>query len=918
MYWKIENDFISLTDKITEYPSNIYSDSASEVNDLISLIHLHQPEILNVLYKRYLNNIIYTNINHILLAVNPFKKIIYKENQPCPENIAKTCLKIRRNHTILINGESGAGKTETSKIILNYLTNKDNDNGLCKKILATNIILESFGNSKTIRNHNSSRFGKFVQIFYNDDLIVGSQIKTYLLETIRITHHSNNERNFHIFYYLFENYNDFQYLSHQAKKDEYLNDLKGLELLKIGFSNIGIDEITVNKIFDTIKIIVYIGNYKQYKKEISDFFNTTEEEIDNLLTKQKITIDNEVIFKNLNKSESKVKIDSLARTLYQKLFDFIVDKINYYLINDNYNKSINILDIFGFEVFQNNSLEQLCINYTNETLQNLFNEYIFEKEQKLYNEEGLDCDNIEFKNNNDILELIQGKNGIFSYINEISDFIRGKDTQITKKIYNNKSKIIGCDNLQKAKDLFSINHYAGYVEYSTNNFVSKNKNLLSDDLIEFINNKKLFFINNIKKTKKKIVQKFQKELMNLKKYIEKTDLHFIRCIKPNDINLPNNFNQKRVLEQLRYNGVVEAVRVARSGYPIRFNHSEFKDLYNYVEFKDLIIIGKTKYFLTKSNFDILEKRKLVILNKFATIIQSKFRCFVYRKKYLYIIKKIIKVQCLNRIIIAKNILNILIKNKAQTIIKYWFFMIKSRKQYIQMKKSAVLIQDFFRLANKIKKAKGCLLMIFYRWKFKKYKLTRIDARNKIINFFKIIYAKKEKQRLKIEKKSLKFLQQKNQKLLEENKKNKLEKEKLEKQKLLIKKERNKMEEYQRKLTEEKELNRIQKENEIKLLLEQKEKEKIEETQRILKEQEGKRLLLLKEQEEMKKSINKQKELLMKKEKELEQIVNIKIEQDQAKIEVLANLSTQMEKLAEENSRLRRIYMEAQNDKCLIM
>lgn len=918
MYWKFENDVITLTDEITEYPSNIYSDSASEVNDLISLIHLHQPEILNVLYKRYLNNIIYTNINHILLAVNPFKKITYNQYQPCPENIAKTCLKINRNHTILINGESGAGKTETSKIILNYLTNKDNDNDLCKKILATNIILESFGNAKTIRNHNSSRFGKFIQIFYNDDLIVGSQIKTYLLETIRITHHSNYERNFHIFYYLFENYNQFNYLSHQAKTDKYLNDSKGLELLKIGFTNIGIDESTVEKIFNTIKIIVFLGNYEQYKREIAEYFETSEEEIDNLLKKQKIKIDNEIILKNLSDEESKVKIDSFARTLYQKLFDFIVNKINYYLINDNYNKSINILDIFGFEVFQNNSLEQLCINYTNETLQNLFNEYIFEKEQKLYSDEGLDCDNIEFKNNNDILELIQGKNGVFSYINEISDFIRGKDDQITKKIFNNKSKLIECDNLQKAKNLFSINHYAGYVEYSTNNFVSKNKNLLSNDLIEFINNKKLFFIDNIKKTKKKIVQNFQKELMSLKKYIEKTDLHFIRCIKPNDVNIPNNFDQKRVLEQLRYNGVVEAVRVARSGYPIRFSHDEFKNLYNYVEFKDLIVIGRTKYFLTKSNFDILEKRKLTILNKFATIIQSKFRSFVIHKKYLDIRKNIIKLQSFNRIIIAKNILNFLRKNKAQIIIKYWFLMNKTRKNYIKIKNSAIYIQKYFRLFRKIKKAKEVLLMLFYKWKFKKYKLARINAKNIIINFFKIIYAKKEKQRLKEERKSMKFLQQKNQKLLEEYEKSKLEKENLEKQKIIIEQERIKMEEEQRKLAEEKEQLRIEKEKEIKLLLEQKEKEQEEEKQKILKEQEEKRLLLLKEQEEMMKSINEQKEMLLKKEKELEQIVHVKKEQDQAKIEVLANLSTQMEKLAEENARLRRIYMQAQDEKCIVM
>ena len=198
MYWKLNNNKLSLTDEITDYPKNNYSDNAEEINDLITLIHLHQPALLNVLMQRYNNNIIYTNINHILLAVNPFKKINYNIKQPCPEKIAETCLKINRNHTILINGESGAGKTETSKILLNYITKNNKDNELGNKIIATNIILESFGNSKTIRNHNSSRFGKFIQIFYNNNKINGSKIKTYLLETIRITHHSNNERNFHL------------------------------------------------------------------------------------------------------------------------------------------------------------------------------------------------------------------------------------------------------------------------------------------------------------------------------------------------------------------------------------------------------------------------------------------------------------------------------------------------------------------------------------------------------------------------------------------------------------------------------------------------------------------------------------------------------------------------------------------------
>ena len=238
MYWKYNNkNEIEMTDEITQFPSNNYSNNASEINDLISLIHLHQPEILNVLMKRYNSNIIYTNINHILIAVNPFKKINYNHTQPCPENIVKTCLKINRNHTILINGESGAGKTETSKIILNYLTNKNGNNNLGTKIIATNIILESFGNSKTIRNHNSSRFGKFIQLFYKNDKIVGAQIKTYLLETIRITHHSKDERNFHIFYYLFNDYKKFNYLDHQAEEDNYLDDKKDFDLLKLGFSN---------------------------------------------------------------------------------------------------------------------------------------------------------------------------------------------------------------------------------------------------------------------------------------------------------------------------------------------------------------------------------------------------------------------------------------------------------------------------------------------------------------------------------------------------------------------------------------------------------------------------------------------------------------------------------------------------------
>ena len=249
MYWREKKSsnqkdpIFEKTEEITEYKCNEYIDiEPKDCNDMINLTYLHKPAILNLLDTRYLENIIYTNIGKILIAVNPFKKINYDiNNKPCPENIARETIKNNMNNTILVNGESGSGKTETCKIILNFL-NGSESNSMSEKILTTNIILESFGNAKTIRNHNSSRFGKFISIFYRDKSIVGSEISTYLLETIRLTHHSNQERNYHIFYYLFKDYNNYSYLKHNSKKDNYLNDEESFKELLEAFQIIGISE----------------------------------------------------------------------------------------------------------------------------------------------------------------------------------------------------------------------------------------------------------------------------------------------------------------------------------------------------------------------------------------------------------------------------------------------------------------------------------------------------------------------------------------------------------------------------------------------------------------------------------------------------------------------------------------------------
>lgn len=745
----------------TDYPVNIYIKGAFEIDDLINLIHLHQPEILNVLLERYQKKIIYTNINHILLAVNPFQKIKYNINNPCPEKIAETCLKINRNHTILINGESGAGKTETSKIVLNYLSNKSN---LGNKILATNIILESFGNSKTIRNHNSSRFGKFMQVFYNNDIIVGSQIKTYLLETIRLTHHSNDERNYHIFYYLFDDYQNYSYLKHNAKKDNYLNDKKNyLELLD-AFNKIGLDKTIINNIFDLLKIIIYLGDYEKYKDILNNYFNTN---LDIIFKKQKIVVNGEIIYKELNEEKSKIKIDSFARLLYQKLFDFIVNKINIYLKTDTYDKSINILDIFGFEVFKNNSLEQLCINYTNEVLQNLFNDYIFNKEQELYKSEGINTEEIEFINNDYILNLIHGKQGIFDIINEVSSFIKSEDKQINNYIDKLNNNNIIKDRLNSAKQIFMLKHYAGLVNYNTNTFIDKNRNQLPDDLIEFVNNLDLFLFENttkLKTSKKKVLENFKNELLKLRKFIETTDLHFIRCIKPNDENIPNNFYIQRIGEQLNYNGVVEAVRVARSGYPIRFNKEEYKKLYWYVDNTNLLVEGKTKYFLTKANFNILELRKLEILNKFCTKIQSNYRMYIEYNKYKNIRKNIIILQSFARIIFAKNILYKIKIYNSQIKISSWWKMITQKNKYKNIIKQFVIIQRKYRQYKKIINSTEKIITIFYRFRLYKYILKKKNARETIYYFILKILAKNKLKKLKEKRASLLYLEEQNNKL----------------------------------------------------------------------------------------------------------------------------------------------------------
>lgn len=927
MYW-IEKEKYShgepiyeITKNVTKYICNDYEINSKVCNDMINLSYLHQPAILNLLDKRYSKNMIYTNIGKILIAVNPFKKIKYHLKNPCPENIAKECVKNNKNNTILVNGESGSGKTETCKIILNFLNKKSNK--ISEKILKTNIILESFGNAKTIRNHNSSRFGKFISIYYKNKDIVGSQINTYLLETIRITHHSLDERNYHIFYYLFKDFDKYNYLKHNAKKDNYLDDDKSFNQLLEAFDNIGITMQEKEYIFNQIKIITYLGNYEECREQLNKLINI--DKLDNIIYKEKIIVMNEIIYKDLNEKQIKEKKDSLAKLLYQSLFDYIVKKINQFLECESYDRTINLLDIFGFEVFKKNSLEQLCINYTNENLQNLFNKYIFGKEIELYKSEEIDINFntiesfLENESNDKILKTIETKNGVLDTINEVSAFINAKDKQILDKLekYQIDNDVIMFEKLRKVKGYFTINHYAGKVEYNVENFINKNNNKVSDDIQEFIEENIFYYQKRANNKKNKIVKTFKKDLKSLIKKIEETQLHFIRCIKPNDENIPDFYNYTRILQQIRYNGIVEAVRISRAGFPIRFINEEYNKKYWFVNDLDLIFKGKTRVFLTQNNYDVLEMRRKTKEKRFIILIQSWWRQYTNQHYYQKIKKSTVLIQSIIRMEIAYHNYQEIIANKRSIIIqKYWKRFIE-RKKFLTLKKYIINIQQRFRIYLVRKKIveEASLKIYNFMIKYCKYHLfikqmkKRIKSKKTIYGLFLI---KKAKILLKQKAKERSNIKNINQEL---NKKNKELEEKIrfleeESLKQLHQERINQLEELSPKFrghsVSATEKNRRLEEQRLMQLEEEK-----------MRRLEAERIRKL--EEESKNKLNKKNKELMEQIRKLEEESKKKLSQKDYN-DVFAHLKDTIEHLSLENQslRLKERQKQEQSQNCSIM
>ncbi|CAG7886841.1 unnamed protein product [Brassica rapa] len=766
------------------YPKDVEA-PASGVDDMTRLAYLHEPGVLENMKSRFDINEIYTYTGNILIAVNPFRRLPhlytshmmqqYKgaalgELSPHPFAVADAAYRQMINQgisqSILVSGESGAGKTETTKLLMQYLADMggravSEGRSVEKKVLESNPVLEAFGNAKTVRNNNSSRFGKFVEIQFDErGRISGAAIRTYLLERSRVCQVSDPERNYHCFYMLcaappedikkwkLADPRTFHYLNQSQCIDlERMDDSKEYHETRKAMDVVGINSEEQEAIFRVVAAILHLGNIEFGKgkeadssapkddksnyhlKTAAELFMCDEQALEDSLCKRVIVTRDESITKWLDPETAALSRDALAKTVYSRLFDWIVNKINDSIGQDPDSKYlIGVLDIYGFESFKTNSFEQFCINLTNEKLQQHFNQHVFKMEQDEYNKEEIDWSYIEFVDNKDILELIEKKpGGIIALLDEACMFPRSTHETFAQKMYQTFKDHKHFSKPKLARTDFTICHYAGDVTYQTEQFLEKNKDYVVAEHQALLNASECTFVSCLfpllaedakKKTKfSSIGSRFKQQLVTLLETLSTTEPHYIRCVKPNNLLKPLIFENQNVLQQLRCGGVMEAIRISCAGFPTRKQFEEFLERFSVLApevsdnssddvaaCKKLLEkvglegyqIGKTKVFLRAGQMADLDARRNEVLGRAATSIQRKFRSYLFRKNLMMLRKAAVNMQAVCRGQLSRHMFDGLRREAAVLEIQRDIRMHIARKSYKELYFAAVSIQSAVR------------------------------------------------------------------------------------------------------------------------------------------------------------------------------------------------------------------------------
>ncbi|XP_042563825.1 myosin heavy chain, fast skeletal muscle [Clupea harengus] len=722
-----------------------------KIEDMAMMTHLNEPTVLYNLKERYAAWMIYTYSGLFCVTVNPYKWLpVYdasvvnayrgKKRIEAPphifsisDNAYQFMLQDRENQSILITGESGAGKTVNTKRVIQYFATIAVSGGkkaaesaskmkgsLEDQIIAANPLLEAYGNAKTVRNDNSSRFGKFIRIhFSTTGKLASADIETYLLEKSRVTFQLSAERSYHIFYQLQTGHKpelidallittnpyDFPMISQGEITVKSINDVDEFIATDTAIDILGFTAEEKLGIYKLTGAVMHHGTmkFKQKQREeqaepdgneeadkIAYLLGLNSADMLKALCNPRVKVGNEFVTKSQTVPQVNNSVMALCKSIYEKMFLWMVVRINEMLDTRQPRQFfIGVLDIAGFEIFDFNSLEQLCINFTNEKLQQFFNHHMFVLEQEEYKKEGIDWEFIDF--GMDLaacIELIEKPMGIFSILEEECMFPKASDTTFKNKLYDQhlgKTKCFEKPKPVKGKPEahFSLVHYAGTVDYNINGWLDKNKDPLNDSVVQLYQKSSVKLLALLyashsaegdgagKKAGKKkggsfqtVSALFRENLGKLMSNLRSTHPHFVRCLIPNESKTPGLMENFLVIHQLRCNGVLEGIRICRKGFPSRIIYADFKQRYKVLnasvipdgQFIDnkkasekllgsidvdrtQYKFGHTKVFFKAGLLGTLEEMRDEKLASLVTMTQALCRAFLMRKEFLKMMER---------------------------------------------------------------------------------------------------------------------------------------------------------------------------------------------------------------------------------------------------------------------------------------
>ncbi|WVQ76759.1 hypothetical protein IAR50_006433 [Cryptococcus sp. DSM 104548] len=804
--------------------------------DLASLSNLNEPSVLHAIATRYMQHYPYTYSGIVLLSMNPFTPLnIYEpamvklyagqkktEREPHVFAIAEEALDALRqgdgsggvsptgagDQTIIVSGESGAGKTVAAKYILRYFASSHDtshqdfssasrkktviaDEGMSeieKQILASNPIMEAFGNAKTTRNDNSSRFGKYIQVLFNgDNAIVGARIRTYLLERSRLTYQPNLERNYHIFYQLLAGApaqerkdlglphapTEFSFLTGGGPASLVIpgvDDAKDFMATQSSLSIIGVSVERQWQIFRLLAALLHLGNIEliptRSEASIADddpalllattLLGVSSFEFKKWTVKKQLVTRNEKIITALGHVQATVVRDSVAKFIYSCLFQWLVNVINTSLCGGDAaadlvrtSKFIGVLDIYGFEHFTKNSFEQFCINWANEKLQQEFYAHVFKLEQEEYVREKINWKFIDFADNKACIQVIEGKMGILTLLDEESRLPAGSDSAFATKIHQQIREPWQNAVFKKPRfnqNAFTIAHYAHDVTYDIEGFIDKNRDSVPDEQLALLQSSSNHFLaevitsavssSTIQENQKNAAgvsgfkglttrkptlgSIFKNSLSSLMETIRLTNVHYIRCIKPNEAKQAWELDAQQVMSQLRACGVLETIRISCAGYPSRWEYAQFAERYHIMlnqqewnesmELHDLCSVllkkllpdgdkyqlGSTKIFFRAGALAFLEAVRSRKQYDMATTIQKYIRRHLAYKEYHKMRGSSVTIQLWWKSLLAKRLLVTLKKERLAVMLQQVVRSRRERERFLRLRAAIIGLQSTIR------------------------------------------------------------------------------------------------------------------------------------------------------------------------------------------------------------------------------